>query len=173
MNNNTFNNRLADELAKLQIHRDRATDFVRIAWIDLVTRGIIPGDYDWTFERQELFGEILMAQIDAGWRFTDPSRGTIQADIVELIHSTWWRMQNQLRRAEAEPASLVTVTANNSPMPRPGVAGATWDDLFDWLYARLPEGAVLDLKDVANMTDFAHGTVKNNHARYKPGITRK
>lgn len=164
MNRNTLDNRLAAELERYRINRDRATDFFVVAWAELMARGVIPEGYDWTPERQELFAELFIAQLDAGWRITGV--GTILADITALIHTTWWRMQNQLRRAEAEPAPQVTTPADDSPMPIPGGRNAEdWIVLFDWIYSHWRWKWSLD--DVAKAVGFSYQTVKYHHSLYQ------
>lgn len=104
-----------------------------------------------------------------------------QKDIAKQFSSIKWRgddlrevanhLRWQARQQRAEPTeSGKPPEADNSPMPRPGDDGATWDDLFDWLYARKPEWTDLDLIVIADMIGFAHGTVRNEHSKYKPSI---
>lgn len=95
-------------------------------------------------------------------------RGDDLRDIAN--HLRWQARQARIQQPEPEPQ--VTTPADDSPMPIPsGKDAEDWIVLFDWIYSHWKWKWTL--AEVANATNFAHGTVKYHHHLYTKGRDKK
>lgn len=96
-------------------------------------------------------------------------RAELRNELEDLLDERETRFLVKLQaymQVETRQSGIAVAGALPEKPPRPRVAGATWDDVFDWFY-RAPHDWCLTFTDLARMLGYSEDHVTREHGKYK------